>query len=107
MNYKQYYKKHKKRYALNSRKSRYKRKYGMTIEQFDAMVVTQKSCCAICGTDKPNTNGKKTWCVDHDHKTNRVRGLLCNDCNLLIGYADDDVRVLKSAIRYLTQNTKV
>lgn len=55
-----------------------RREYGITIEQYEAMVARQSNRCAIC--DKEPKPGKRLH-VDHDHKTLRVRGLLCTFCN--------------------------
>lgn len=65
-----------------ARKSDLRRKYGITPEQYDAILATQGGCCAlfeICGSTKPG--GKGIWQVDHDHATGRIRGLLCHTCN--------------------------
>ena len=84
-----------------------KYKYAMSLEDFDRLVEEQGGCCGICGTDKP---GAANWNIDHDGQCcpggtkgcgNCVRGLLCRSCNLMIGYAEDDVVVLRSAINYL------
>jgi hypothetical protein len=65
------------------------------------MLKDQGGCCAICGTDTPGTSG--IFAVDHDHKTGKVRGLLCRSCNVGIGNLGDDPKRLKEAIRYLTR----
>jgi hypothetical protein len=57
----------------------------------------QAGRCACCG------NLQKNLVVDHDHDTGRVRGLLCNNCNLMIGYALDDPRRLQLGIEYLNK----
>lgn len=70
--------------------------YGITKVEYDVMAAAQGGQCAICG-DTFN----ETACVDHDHKTGKVRGLLCNPCNIgLGGFKDDPVR-LAAAVRYL------
>lgn len=83
----------------------YKKKYGITFEDYDAMIKKQKGLCAICR--KPST---KIDCrlkkiqrlhVDHCHKTKKVRGLLCNKCNQGIGFFDDNILIFESCIRYL------
>jgi hypothetical protein len=84
----------KKTYA---RKSSLKYNYGMTLDEYDAMLIKQGGVCALCG--KPPT--EKRLAVDHDHATNEVRGLLHNMCNLLLGTAQDDPRLLHAGIRYL------
>lgn len=78
--------------------------YGITLEEFDALYDQQQGLCAIC--NKPETclsrSGKvKTLSVDHCHTTGKVRGLLCNTCNNLIGRSKDDTSILINAISYL------
>jgi len=73
-----------------------KKNYGITPEQFDAMLLNQGGACAICreSVDKPH--------VDHDHVTGRVRGILCNRCNVGLGMFNDNKTSLRSAIAYLS-----
>lgn len=68
--------------------------YGISASEYDALKLSQNGRCAICNTDAK-------LCVDHDHDTGKVRGLLCMKCNSSIGFANDDATVLKSAIEYL------
>lgn len=58
----------------------------MTEQEYDLMFQNQQGRCALCGTDNPSNKRQKTWCIDHDHVTGRVRGLLCMGCNLSIGW---------------------
>ena len=74
-----------------------KRNYGITIEQYDALLVKQNGLCAIC----QNVSGRKKLSVDHDHQTGKVRGLLCNPCNLSLGGFKDRSKLLAQAIIYL------
>lgn len=74
-------------------------KYGISPERYAEMLAEQGDRCAICGTDTPA--GKGGWHTDHDHATNRVRGLLCHHCNLLLGHAKDDPAILRAAVDYL------
>jgi len=76
-------------------RSFYKTRYGLTLERFEAMIVEQDGCCAICGR-KP-----KRLHVDHDHASGQVRGLLCGPCNRGIGLMQESPDVLSNAIRYL------
>lgn len=69
-------------------------RYGIDQAVFDALVELQEGCCAICGRERP-------LCVDHDHETGRVRGLLCRICNSAIGKLDDDPALLVKAAAYL------
>ncbi len=76
------------------------RKYGLTVVEFDRMYQIQQGCCAIC--KRHQTAVGKILEVDHDHKTGKVRGLLCRSCNLTIGYVKEDTTTLQSAISYLS-----
>lgn len=81
----------------------FRRLYGIDFGDYQRMLLDQKGVCAIC--EKPETkveNGTiRLLSVDHNHTTGAVRGLLCANCNLAIGYACDDVSVLEKAIIYL------
>jgi len=79
------------------------RKFGITHQEYAKLYQSQGGVCAICSQPETATRlGKvKSLAVDHDHKTGRVRGLLCSDCNTGIGKLKDDPKVLQSAIQYL------
>lgn len=81
-----------------SRKTALK-KYGITPEDYDEMYSKQEGKCAICKSHQLSL--KKKLCVDHCHKTGKVRGLLCNNCNLGLGSFKDDKIILETAIKYL------
>jgi hypothetical protein len=70
--------------------------YGITEEEFQAKVRAQNNRCAIC-----QEVFTKTPQIDHDHRTNRNRGLLCRFCNLVLGNAHDRILVLEHSIQYL------
>jgi hypothetical protein len=76
------------------------RKYGITIDDYRAILQGQSGCCAICGTDDPGTNRTRLG-VDHCHATKKVRGLLCDSCNVGIGKFRDDPARLRAAADYL------
>ena len=80
------------------------KEYGLTTEDYSAMLKAQNNLCAICGNPETATyRGKtKALCVDHCHKTGEVRGLLCRECNLGVGYFQDAPNVLRHAIKYLS-----
>ncbi len=82
-----------------ARKSRYRLKYGIVLDDYERMFEKQQGLCKICH-NPPKT---RTLAVDHDHQTGRVRGLLCNPCNLLLGCVQDQVERLQAAIRYLNE----
>lgn len=92
---------HKARHQQSQRRWHLKTSYGLTLEMFNAMVSSQGGGCAICGTKPEDGNPKTRMVVDHCHKTNTVRGILCDLCNTAIGKFHDDVSKLESAIRYL------
>ena len=81
------------------------RKFGITLEEYNKMLKQQNNKCAICkqGEIKLNKYGKpKRLSVDHDHKTNKIRGLLCHTCNTGIGLLKDDIEIIKNALIYLS-----
>ena len=79
---------------VSDRKSHLKRKYGLTLEEFDELLASQGGGCAICG--KPDADN-----VDHDHATGRVRGILCWNCNIAIGQLEDDSDRARAVAEYL------
>lgn len=76
-----------------------KQQYGIDLQIYNQMFEQQNGCCAICG--KHQSELKIALAVDHDHKTGKIRGLLCRQCNLLIGNSNESVDVLKKATTYL------
>jgi hypothetical protein len=77
------------------------RKYGITAEQFGAMLRMQGGRCAICKSDKPG--GKHDWHVDHCHSSGKARGILCHHCNQALSGARDNPDTLRAALRYLDE----
>ena len=75
-----------------------RRKYDITPEQYDKMLEAQNSVCAVC---KEVSSDGRALSVDHNHKTNKVRKLLCSRCNLLLGKAKEDIAILYSLINYI------
>ncbi len=89
-------------YAKNPEKRRahfLQWKYGLTPEQHKQMYIDQNGCCALCG--EPVAYYKIL--VDHDHATDRIRGLLCRKCNSGLGALGDSVEGLQNAIKYLKE----
>lgn len=76
--------------------------YGLTVEDYDVMLEKQNKSCAIC---KKTCVTGKALAIDHNHLTNKVRGLLCNKCNQGIGFFNDDVSLLSQAISYLNESS--
>lgn len=82
---------------------RYNRKslYGISHDDFVALLAAQKDACAGCGTALT----EETAHVDHCHATKKVRGLLCRKCNLALGHANDDPLILRRLATYLEIHT--
>lgn len=72
-------------------------KYGLTVEQYDSILEQQEGTCAICR----NAPKSKPLVVDHCHRTQKVRGLLCNKCNISLGGLGDNIEGIMRAVEYL------
>jgi hypothetical protein len=79
------------------------RVYGISKAEYDKLHEEQEGLCAICRRPERMTHLGKLCrlSVDHDHRDNHVRGLLCRTCNFAIGALDDDPELLAAALRYL------
>lgn len=84
-----------KRNPLRRKERSFINKYNLSLDEIEVMRIKQNGLCAVCG--KPNNK----MVVDHDHATGKVRGLVCPKHNNLLGMADDNIDILKSAISYL------
>lgn len=89
----------KARKSLAYHKYKLRYGYGMTVAEYDALLASQGNRCAICRATKAGGRGR--FHVDHCHETGRNRGLLCHLCNVALGNARDDVRILFAMIEYL------
>lgn len=106
----------------NVRKSKYKwtreqwwaweikKQFGLTVDAYNSLLEEQNHSCAVCNTHLDDYKGiygkgKKVerFSVDHCHTSGKVRGLLCYNCNLLLGHAKDNVEVLEAAVAYLKE----
>ncbi len=72
---------------------------GVTHDKYTALLEEQAGVCAICGNSR-----RRALAVDHDHVTSAIRGLLCDRCNPMLGYAHDSIAILEAAIEYLKRN---
>ncbi len=79
------------------------KKYGITKQEYDKLLEQQNGACAICGNPETKTHKgvKLDLCVDHDHETGEIRGLLCKACNTALGLFRDNIENLSNAIDYL------
>ncbi len=82
-----------------------KSKYGLSISEFQGMLEKQRGCCQICNMEFAEIDNNTRPCVDHNHDTGAVRGLLCRKCTLALGHFADNLTNLKSAITYLEEST--
>jgi len=87
------------RYSNYVKKTRFKKVYGITLEEYEQLKLNQNNCCAIC--NKHRNEFKNDLHLDHDHKTGKIRGFLCGRCNPGLGHFDDNIDKLKAAIKYL------
>lgn len=98
-NHKAYIENNPDKAKLYAFRGRLKRR-GCSEQEYNDFLNVQNNLCGIC--QLPNS-GKKEWAIDHCHTTGKVRGLLCRNCNLMIGYAKDNTKYLQKAIEYLNR----
>lgn len=82
--------------SLREKNKRLKYEYGISINDYNMMIINQDGKCKIC-----KKSSSETLSVDHCHDSLKVRGLLCRQCNSVIGMAKDNTDILRSAILYL------
>lgn len=88
-------------YLEKDRFSALKRNYGLSVTDYNNMLLSQGGSCPICERHQKELD--KPLVVDHDHNTGKVRKLLCNNCNVAIGLIEDNVRIANSLVQYLEQ----
>lgn len=91
-----YYKENKERVAKYRRITRLSKRYSLSEKDFTDMKIKQNNKCLICGIDFNEINA----CIDHNHETGKVRGLLCGRCNLKLQPIEDK-DFLQKALKYL------
>lgn len=84
---------YKKEYNIKS--------YGISLEEYNIILINQDNRCPGCNRKFDNKNKITKPNIDHNHSTNKVRGLLCGKCNTILGYANDNITVLYNLIKYL------
>lgn len=97
----EYRKRYPEKHKIHDKEYGLRKKYGITLEDYTIMLTAQNGVCKICG--KVNSGGQML-AVDHDHMTGKIRGLLCSNCNSVLGYSKDDISILTKAINYLKEN---
>lgn len=107
--YKKWYDKEGSRLKLNEYQQKYRTrtgygrdyelrtKYGINLQQWIDMLESAGNVCELCGEAKENL------CVDHDHATNKVRGVLCRKCNRALGQLGDTLEVAQRLVAYLSR----
>lgn len=98
-------------WRLRMRKWRLKQIHGITLDQFVALFESQNGKCGVCDRGLEMSvsylageNRDRIACLDHDHATGRVRGILCNSCNRAIGMLKEDIDILLRAASYLKEH---
>lgn len=89
--------------AEAARRQNLRRLYGLTLEEYDVMVMAQGGTCAICDMEHVDLP-RKRLVVDHDHVTGRTRALLCNACNTALGKMRDDADRMRRAADYIERH---
>jgi len=95
---KQYYLDHKDKIKKYHHRYLIERNYSLSYKEWLKMWENQNGKCAICGKEFKN---KSDACIDHDHKTDNIRGLLCKQCNFGIGLFNDKPELLIKVADYL------
>lgn len=88
-------------FKQTQRKRRLKELYGLSAEQYDAMLEAQGGLCAIC--NEPPSESHPRLAVDHNHSTGAVRSLLCNNCNSAVGLVKESAERAKRIAEYITK----
>jgi hypothetical protein len=101
--YRREYRRRPERKAAD-REGHLKRKYGITIADYDRMFEQQGGVCAICGEARPE---ERTLHVDHDHETGVIRGLLCFRCNNALGDFREEYELFQRAADYLDRDDEL
>lgn len=91
---KEYYEQNKEWFQEYERNRQLVNTYGITAEQYDRMLLEQGNCCKLC---KKFTNGPKglRFSVDHCHKSGKIRGILCMECNTRLGWYEKNIESVK------------
>lgn len=91
------------KYAKTARDNRRLKQYGISGEEFDRRVAAQNGRCEICRVVFDEKVKNHRPCLDHCHLTGKNRGILCSQCNVVLGHSKDSRNILKQAIIYLTK----
>ena len=100
-NKKRWRKDHKDEYKVKRRSVHLMGMYGLSQKDYDKILLSQDNKCAICRIDQ--TLLRRAMCVDHCHKTNRNRGLLCDRCNKAYGLLSENPNTIQNLANYHSQ----
>lgn len=101
---KAYHEAHKEEIRLRARRNTLKRVFGLTEDQYDALLLNQKGCCGVCRRSAESF--PRRLAVDHDHKTGQIRGLLCTHCNRYVIGRHREPELFENAAEYLRTPTE-
>lgn len=83
----------------------YKNTYGISYDEFMSLSQKQNNKCKICSVNLVfEGKSKESAVLDHNHATGKIRGVLCNACNVALGHFKDNIDAINNAIRYLKEN---
>lgn len=88
---------------LQNRKTKLKRAYGITHDDYLGMLEEQNYKCACCGVDNKDS-GIKGLVVDHNHTTGAIRELLCSACNTALGLLKEDIDIINNLLKYIRKH---
>ena len=88
--------------STNRKIEKLKLRYGLTYEEWERIREAENFSCMICGITESELG--RVLDVDHCHETNKVRGVLCNSCNVILGRCQDNPKILQAAVEYLSVN---
>ena len=95
----------KERVSSQQRKDALKRMYGITLEQFQEIIIKQNNKCAICNKKFNTSSLNSKPHVDHNHATGKIRDLLCGNCNNGLGLFYDNIIYINNASNYLIRHS--
>ena len=92
----------KEKVSEQIRRYNLKRVHGITLEEYNELFIKQEGRCAICG--KHQSELKTSLHVDHNHETDEIRGLLCMQCNIILGWyeiLENDLELVEKVLKYI------
>ncbi len=104
-----YREENRRRFLKRTQETNWMMRFGMTRADYDSMLSIQEGRCAICASENPNgskstSTKNRNFSVDHCHKTGKIRGLLCANCNRGLGLLGDTEESIAKALDYLTDS---